>query len=68
MFYKDNVGGVVTFHCKVCSTDGTQHERKRGSSVVRHLALVLEVPGLFPARGEKNVGVRTRFLWRHLQG
>ena len=35
---------------------------KRGSSVVRHLPLVLEVPGSIPARGEKNFGVRTRFL------
>ena len=33
-----------------------------GSSVVRHLPLVLEVPGSIPARGEKNYGVRTRFL------
>ena len=36
--------------------------RKRGSSVVRHLPLVLEVPGSIPARGEKNFGVRTSFL------
>ena len=35
---------------------------KHGSSVVRHLPLVLEVPGSIPARGEKNFGVRTRFL------
>ena len=42
--------------------------RKRGSSVVRHLPLVLEVPGSIPARGEKNFGVRTRFLYCHLQG
>ena len=35
---------------------------QRGSSVVRHLPLVLEVPGSIPARGEKNFGVRTRFL------
>ena len=35
---------------------------ERGSSVVRHLPLVLEVPGSIPARGEKNFGVRTRFL------
>ena len=44
---------------------------KRGtfcSSVVRHLPLVLEVPGSIPARGEENFGVRTRFLWCHLQG
>ena len=41
---------------------------KRGSSVVRHLPLVLEVPGSIPARGEKNFGVRPRFLWCHLQG
>ena len=34
----------------------------RGSSVVRHLPLVLEVPGSIPARGEENFGVRTRFL------
>ena len=37
-------------------------QSKRGSSVVRHLPLVLEVPGSIPARGEKNFGVRTRFL------
>ena len=37
-------------------------KRKRGSSVVRHLPLVLEVPGSIPARGEKNFGVQTRFL------
>ena len=36
--------------------------RKRGSSVVRHLPLVLEVPGLIPARVKENFGVRTRFL------
>ena len=36
--------------------------RKRGSSVVKHLPLVLEVPGSIPARGEKNFGVRTPFL------
>ena len=36
--------------------------RKCGSSVVRHLPLVLEVPGSIPARGEKKIGVRTRFL------
>ena len=35
---------------------------KRGSSVVRHLPLVLEVPGSIPARGENKFGVRTRFL------
>ena len=37
-------------------------QSKRGSSVVRHLPLVLEVPGSIPARGEKNFGVQTRFL------
>ena len=31
--------------------------RKRGSSVVRHLPLVLEVPGSIPARSEENFGV-----------
>ena len=36
--------------------------RKRGSSVARHLPLVLEVPGSIPARGEVDFGVRTRFL------
>ena len=41
---------------------------KRGSSVVRHLPLVLEVPGLIPAHGEKYFGVQTRFLRCHLQG
>ena len=35
---------------------------KRGSSVVRHLPLVLKVPGSIPACGEENFGVRTRFL------
>ena len=40
----------------------TNSKWKRGSSVVRHLPLVLEVPGSIPARGEKNFGVRTRFL------
>ena len=35
---------------------------KRGSSVVRPLPLVLEVPGSIPTRGEKNFGVQTRFL------
>ena len=38
-------------------------QKKRGSSVVRHLPLVLEVPGSIPARGEKNFGDRTRFLY-----
>ena len=33
-----------------------------GVVVVRHLPLVLEVPGLIPARGEENFVVRTRFL------
>ena len=32
------------------------------NTVVRHLSLVLEVPGSIPVRGEKNFGVRTRFL------
>ena len=35
---------------------------KRGSSVARHLPLVLEVPGSIPAHGEKNFCVLTRFL------
>ena len=30
---------------------------KRGSSVVRHLPRVLEIPSLIPARGEENFGV-----------
>ena len=47
------------FHFQII---GTVLIRKRGSSVVRHLPLVLEVPGSIPARGEKNFGVRTRFL------
>ena len=42
--------------------------RKRSSSVVRHLPLVLEVQGLIPTQGEENFGVRTRFLECHLQG
>ena len=41
---------------------------KRGSSVVRHLPLVLEVLGSTPAHGEDNFGVQTRFLECHLQG
>ena len=40
----------------------TRFNLKRGSSVVRHLRLVLEVPGSIPARGEKIFGVRIRFL------
>ena len=36
--------------------------KKCGSSVVRHLPLVLEVPGSIPASGEENFGVRTCFL------
>ena len=35
---------------------------KHGSSVVRHLPLVLEVPGSIPARGQENFGVQTSFL------
>ena len=35
---------------------------KHGSSVVRHLPLVLEVPGLIPAGGKENFSVRTCFL------
>ena len=37
-------------------------DRERSGSVVECLTLVLEVPGSIPARGEKNFGVRTRFL------
>ena len=37
-------------------------ERKRGSSVVRQMPLVLEVSGSIPAHSEKNFSVRTRFL------
>ena len=40
---------------------------QRGSSEVRHLPLVLKVPGSIPARCEENFGVRTHFLF-HLQG
>ena len=40
-------------------------KRKCGSSVVRHLPLVLEVPGSIPVRGEKNFCVRTCFLKCH---
>ena len=32
-------------------------DRKRSSSVVRHLPLVLEVPGAIPASDEENFGV-----------
>ena len=34
-------------------------EMSSDRSVVRHLPLVLEVPGSIPARGEENFGVRT---------
>ena len=33
------------------------HRRERGSSVVRHLPLVLEVPGSIPTHDETNFGV-----------
>ena len=36
--------------------------RNHGSSVVRHLPLVLEVPGSITAQGEENFGVRTCFF------
>ena len=36
--------------------------KKRGSSVVRHLPLVLDVPGSIPACGEENLDIRTRFF------
>ena len=52
-------GGSRTFLSSKSTGPG---EGKRGSSVVRHLPLVLEVPGSIPACGEKNFGVRTRFL------
>ena len=39
-----------------------QNQDKRGSPVVRHLPLVLEIPGLIPACGDENFGVRTGFL------
>ena len=35
-------------------------EMKRGSSVVRHLPLVVEVPGSISARSEENFGVQKR--------
>ena len=47
--------------CESMSCVGPKPNGKRGSSVVRHLPLVLEVPGLIPTRGEENFGVRTRF-------
>ena len=49
-------------HSHVCAPFSFCRIVGRGSSVVRHLPLVLEVPGSIPARGEKNFGVRTRFL------
>ena len=36
--------------------------RKRGSSVFRHLPLVLEIQGSIPAPGEENFCVRPHFL------
>ena len=36
--------------------------RRCGSPVVRHLPLVLEVPGSIPASREENLGVQTCFL------
>ena len=33
----------------------TCHKKRHYSSVVRHLPLVLEVPGSIPARGEKKL-------------
>ena len=47
--------------CCGCSKEPSQW-RKRGSSVVRHLPLVLEVPGSIQARGKENFGVWTLFL------
>ena len=32
---------------------------KHGSSVVRHLPLVLEIPGSIPVHDEENFGVQT---------
>ena len=56
---RERSGRVLDWRSKGCKLE--PHQR-RGSSVVRHLPLVLEVPGSIPARGEKNFGVRTRFL------
>ena len=48
--------------CESMSCSGPKPKGERGRSVVRHLPLVLEVPGSsIPARGEENFGVRTRF-------
>ena len=63
---KDNTNKVIIHTCQllyrsktVCIITGM--DRKRGSSVVMHLPLVLEVPGSIPASGEENFGVGTRF-------
>ena len=39
----------------------TIHEGEGGISVVRHLPLVLEVPGSIPARSTENFGVQHAF-------
>ena len=47
---------------QISGIDTIKYSGMRGISVVRHFPLVLEVPGLIPARGEENFGVRIRFL------
>ena len=47
--------------CLILYVPLTIFQLKRGSSVVRHLPLVLEVQGSILACGEENFGVRTRF-------
>ena len=54
--------GMCRFYNIMYSNKTDIQLRKRGSSGVLHLPLVLEVPGSIPAHGEKNFGVRTRFL------
>ena len=53
---------VMDRHMKHICVHFVAFIRKRGSSVVRHLPLVLDVSGSIPARVEENFGVRTRFL------
>ena len=51
-FMKEKQGGPISVFVEYSMLG-----RKRGSSVVRHLPLVLEVPGSIPARSEENFGV-----------
>ena len=61
-----SVGSIIIKMCRSTLIDclilyvpSTIFHLKRGSSVGRHLPLVLEVPGSILACGEENFGVRT---------